>query len=73
MFLDCCHVCKTCAFHDALQAGKQKEVHLTYSPDLVPAGTILSLTQLSFFIIDIYYKGDMFRHFQTAIFSPSIG
>jgi hypothetical protein len=28
-FLDCCHVCKTCAFHDAVQAGKQKEVHLT--------------------------------------------
>jgi hypothetical protein len=27
--LDCCHVCKTCAFHDALQAGKRKEVHLT--------------------------------------------
>jgi hypothetical protein len=27
MFLDCCHVCKTCTFHDALQAGKQKEVH----------------------------------------------
>jgi hypothetical protein len=27
--LDCRHVCKTCAFHDALQAGKQKEVHLT--------------------------------------------
>jgi len=24
MFLDCCHVCKTCAFHDSLQAGKQK-------------------------------------------------
>jgi len=24
--LDCRHVCKTCAFHDALQAGKQKEV-----------------------------------------------
>jgi hypothetical protein len=23
-FLDCRHVCKTCAFHDALQAGKQK-------------------------------------------------
>ena len=22
-FLDCRHVCKTCAFHDALQAGKQ--------------------------------------------------
>ena len=26
-FLDCRHVCKTCAFHDALQVGKQKEVH----------------------------------------------
>jgi hypothetical protein len=25
--LDCRHVCKTCAFHDALQGGKQKEVH----------------------------------------------
>jgi hypothetical protein len=25
--LNCRHVCKTCAFHDALQAGKQKEVH----------------------------------------------
>jgi hypothetical protein len=27
-----------CAFHDALQAGKQKEVHPMYSPDLVPEG-----------------------------------
>ena len=27
-FLDCRHVCKTCAFHDALQAGKQKEVRM---------------------------------------------
>jgi hypothetical protein len=27
--LDCRHICKTCAFHDAPQAGKQKEVHLT--------------------------------------------
>jgi hypothetical protein len=26
--LDCRHVYKTCAFHEALQAGKQKEVHL---------------------------------------------
>jgi len=25
-FLDCRHVCKPCAFHNALQAGKQKEV-----------------------------------------------
>jgi hypothetical protein len=38
VFLDCCHVCKMCAFHDALQAGKQKEVHPPYSPDLAPAG-----------------------------------
>jgi hypothetical protein len=36
--LNCRHVCKTCAFHDALQAGKQKEVHPPYSPDQVPAG-----------------------------------
>jgi hypothetical protein len=36
-FLDCRHVCKTCGFHDALQAGKQKEVHPPYSPDLAPA------------------------------------
>jgi hypothetical protein len=36
--LDCRHVCKTCAFHDALQAGKQKEDHPPYSPDLAPAG-----------------------------------
>jgi hypothetical protein len=27
--LDCRNVCKTCAFHDVLQAGKQKEVHRT--------------------------------------------
>jgi hypothetical protein len=37
-FLDCRHVCKTCAFLDALQAGKQKKVHPPYSSDLVPAG-----------------------------------
>jgi hypothetical protein len=27
--LDCRHVCKTCAFHDALQSEKQKFVHRT--------------------------------------------
>jgi hypothetical protein len=27
--LDYRHVCKTCTFHDALQAGKQKEVNHT--------------------------------------------
>jgi hypothetical protein len=27
--LDCRHVCKTCAFHNVLQAGKQKEFHHT--------------------------------------------
>jgi transposase len=36
--LDCRHVCKTCASHDAVQAGKQKEVLPPYSPDLAPAG-----------------------------------
>jgi hypothetical protein len=39
MFLDYRHVCKTCAFNDALQVGKQKEVHPPYSPDLAPADT----------------------------------
>jgi hypothetical protein len=38
-FLDCPHICKTCVFHDALQVGKQKEVHPPYSPYLVPVGT----------------------------------
>jgi hypothetical protein len=28
----------TCAFHDAVQAEKQKEVHPPYSPDLAPLG-----------------------------------
>jgi hypothetical protein len=37
--LDCRHVGKTCAFHDALQAGKQKEVHPPTSPDVAPTGT----------------------------------
>jgi hypothetical protein len=36
--LYCRHVSKICAFHDALKAGKQKEVHPPYSPDLAPAG-----------------------------------
>jgi hypothetical protein len=35
--LDCRHVCKTCAFHDALQAGQQIEVHPLYFLGLVPA------------------------------------
>jgi hypothetical protein len=39
-FLDCHHVCKTCAFHDALQAGKQKEVRPPYSHDMTPTGAI---------------------------------
>jgi hypothetical protein len=34
--LDCRHVCKPCAFHNALQARKQKEVHPLYSPDMAP-------------------------------------
>jgi hypothetical protein len=42
--LDCRHVCETCAFHDALQAGKQKEVHPPYSPDLAPASELFRHT-----------------------------
>jgi hypothetical protein len=37
-FLDCRHVCKSYAFHDALQTEKQKEVHPPYSFDLASAG-----------------------------------
>jgi hypothetical protein len=37
-FLDCRQDCKTYAFHDALQAGKQKEVQPPYSADLEPSG-----------------------------------
>jgi hypothetical protein len=40
--LNCRHVCKTCAFHDALQAGKQKEVHhtpLIWSPQAPDQGS----------------------------------
>jgi hypothetical protein len=47
-FLDCRHFCKTCAFHDALQAGKQKKVHPPYSPDLAPAGCTLSVSVFLF-------------------------
>ena len=38
MFLDCRHVCKMCAFHDALQAGKQKHIFCSRLPSrtLVP-------------------------------------
>jgi hypothetical protein len=43
-FLDSRHVCKTCGFHDALQAGKQKEDHPPYSPVLAPAGGYTSAT-----------------------------
>jgi hypothetical protein len=39
-FLDRRHVCKTCAFYNALQAEKQKEVHPPYSPDLAPTGAV---------------------------------
>jgi hypothetical protein len=28
--LDCHYICKICAIHDALQAGKQKEIHPPY-------------------------------------------
>jgi hypothetical protein len=37
--LDFCHVCQTCAFYDALQAGKQKEVHHTPHLKSIMKGT----------------------------------
>jgi hypothetical protein len=36
-----------CAFHDALQAGKQNEVHPPYSPDLAP-GVLRSIPKEAF-------------------------
>jgi hypothetical protein len=39
--LDSRHVCKTCAFHGALQAGKLKEVHPPYSSDQAPSNVVL--------------------------------
>ena len=35
--LDCRHVCRTCAFHDALQAGKQKDCS-QQPTTLIPSG-----------------------------------
>jgi hypothetical protein len=40
--LDYSHACKTCAFHNALQAGKQKEVYhtpLIWRPQLPDQGS----------------------------------
>jgi hypothetical protein len=51
--LDCRHVCKTCAFHVALQAGKQKEVHPPYSPDLAPARIVRTFIN----VIHVYCMG----------------
>jgi hypothetical protein len=51
--LDCRHVCKPCAFHDVLQAGKQKEVHPPYSTDLAPAGLKRPLLTVSKSFINV--------------------
>jgi hypothetical protein len=52
--LDCRHVCKTCDSHDTLQAGKHKEVHPPYSPDLAPAGTIHRNFQTHHIYVSVY-------------------
>jgi hypothetical protein len=58
-FLDCCHVWKTCAFHNALQAGKPKEARPLYSPDLAPAGSISGeyggWTSLNLFVTSVLF------------------
>jgi hypothetical protein len=37
--LDCCHVCKTCAFHGILQAANIKKcTSPPYCLEMVPAG-----------------------------------
>jgi hypothetical protein len=45
--LDCCLVCKMYAFHDALQAGKQKEVYhtpLIWCPQAPDQGSMVGAT-----------------------------
>jgi hypothetical protein len=61
--LDCRHVCKTWAFHDALQARKKKEDHRTplilrlRAPDQgITVGELLSVSRLKNIM-----KGPRFR------------
>jgi hypothetical protein len=44
--LDCRHVYKTCAFHDALQEGKQKEVHWRLRTSLCFRTVLLSIPKM---------------------------
>jgi hypothetical protein len=66
--LDCRYVCKTCAFHDGLQAGNEKEVHSPYFPDLAPAGTrsgdTVDFTPLDFFLCGVLRTKCFRNHFQ---------
>jgi hypothetical protein len=68
--LDCRHACKTCTFHDALQAGKQKEVHPPYSPGLAPAGILLSKIPMNYISVDFSgwsrLKGKSHQNFYDA-------
>jgi hypothetical protein len=60
--LDCCHVCKMCAFHDALKAGKQKEVRwrlrtsFCYVCFLVPFTKFLDTPRLLFSVWSVAVK-----------------
>jgi hypothetical protein len=60
--LDCRHVCKTCAIHDALQAGKQKEVHRTPLIWRTQAPDQGSTICIFCFVCFLVTFTDLFRH-----------
>jgi hypothetical protein len=51
-FLDCRHVYKTCAFHDALQAGKQKDVRRRQLAQLL-AGQLQNIMRIFSFNVNL--------------------
>jgi hypothetical protein len=62
--LNCCHVCKTYAFHDALQAGKQKEVRRRQ-----PAPADLEFKSYVFHLL-VNLSFVFFKAFRLCIVSP---
>jgi hypothetical protein len=55
--LDCRHVCKTCAYYDAVQAGKHKLVHhtpLTWRPQAPDQETIHRTFQTHLVVVSMY-------------------
>jgi hypothetical protein len=74
-FLDCRHVCKMCAYHDALQEGKQKEVHRTpliWHPQAPDQGSMVSgLLRHTMYIVvlDDNITDYNFEHVHPIVFS----